>query len=149
MFFINVFAEPKNAKIRLAVKFFPPDPGQLQEEYTRSEFWRMCKMGQCIHPAIINWPLSCSFRYLFAMQIKRDLAEERLVCSDNTSALLISLLLQCEYSDYIFMVMDLESVCDCVPRMVLASSATVYFVCIVLLSLLVISSYSLYSVYPR
>nr|DBA25984.1 TPA: hypothetical protein GDO54_010299 [Pyxicephalus adspersus] len=65
--------KPKNDKMRLAVKFFPPDPGQLQEEYTR---------------------------YLFAMQIKRDLAEERLVCSDNTTALLISLLLQSEVGDY-------------------------------------------------
>ncbi|XP_063775330.1 FERM, ARHGEF and pleckstrin domain-containing protein 2 [Pseudophryne corroboree] len=65
--------KPKNAKLRLAVKFFPPDPGQLQEEYTR---------------------------YLFAMQIKRDLAEERLICSDNTTALLISLLLQSEVGDY-------------------------------------------------
>ncbi|KAG8135909.1 hypothetical protein E2320_008931 [Naja naja] len=26
---------PKNTVLRLAVKFFPPDPGQLQEEYTR------------------------------------------------------------------------------------------------------------------
>lgn len=26
---------PKNVMLRLAVKFFPPDPGQLQEEYTR------------------------------------------------------------------------------------------------------------------
>ncbi|XP_075717489.1 FERM, ARHGEF and pleckstrin domain-containing protein 2 isoform X2 [Rhinoderma darwinii] len=65
--------KPKNAKMRLAVKFFPPDPGQLQEEYTR---------------------------YLFAMQIKRDLVEERLLCSDNTTALLISLLLQSEVGDY-------------------------------------------------
>ncbi|XP_068136718.1 FERM, ARHGEF and pleckstrin domain-containing protein 2 [Hyperolius riggenbachi] len=65
--------KPKNSKMRLAVKFFPPDPGQLQEEYTR---------------------------YLFAMQIKRDLVEERLVCSDNTTALLISLLLQSEIGDY-------------------------------------------------
>ncbi|KAM9317128.1 FERM, ARHGEF and pleckstrin domain-containing protein 2 [Gastrophryne carolinensis] len=65
--------KPKNAKMRLAVKFFPPDPGQLQEEYTR---------------------------YLFAMQIKRDLAEERLMCSDNTTALLISLLLQSEVGDF-------------------------------------------------
>ncbi|KAG9494348.1 hypothetical protein GDO78_001939 [Eleutherodactylus coqui] len=65
--------KPKNAKMRLAVKFFPPDPGQLQEEYTR---------------------------YLFAMQIKRDLAEERLVCSDTTTALLISFILQSELGDY-------------------------------------------------
>uniref|UniRef100_A0A672V508 FERM, ARHGEF and pleckstrin domain-containing protein 2 n=1 Tax=Strigops habroptila TaxID=2489341 RepID=A0A672V508_STRHB len=59
--------------LRLAVKFFPPDPGQLQEEYTR---------------------------YLFALQIKRDLAEERLTCSDNTAALLISHLLQSEIGDF-------------------------------------------------
>ncbi|KAE8604510.1 hypothetical protein XENTR_v10014726 [Xenopus tropicalis] len=65
--------KPKNAKLRLAVKFFPPDPGQLQEEYTR---------------------------YLFALQIKRDLEEEKLVCFDSTTALLISLLLQSEIGDY-------------------------------------------------
>uniref|UniRef100_A0A803YIM7 FERM, ARHGEF and pleckstrin domain-containing protein 2 n=1 Tax=Meleagris gallopavo TaxID=9103 RepID=A0A803YIM7_MELGA len=40
------------------------------------------------------------FRYLFALQIKRDLAEERLTCSDNTAALLISHLLQSEIGDF-------------------------------------------------
>uniref|UniRef100_A0A8B9FDU4 FERM, ARHGEF and pleckstrin domain-containing protein 2 n=1 Tax=Amazona collaria TaxID=241587 RepID=A0A8B9FDU4_9PSIT len=64
---------PKTTVLRLAVKFFPPDPGQLQEEYTR---------------------------YLFALQIKRDLAEERLTCSDNTAALLVSHLLQSEIGDF-------------------------------------------------
>uniref|UniRef100_A0A8C2SXX0 FERM, ARHGEF and pleckstrin domain-containing protein 2 n=1 Tax=Coturnix japonica TaxID=93934 RepID=A0A8C2SXX0_COTJA len=64
---------PKTTMLRLAVKFFPPDPGQLQEEYTR---------------------------YLFALQIKRDLAEERLTCSDNTAALLVSHLLQSEIGDF-------------------------------------------------
>uniref|UniRef100_A0A8D0F8L4 FERM, ARH/RhoGEF and pleckstrin domain protein 2 n=1 Tax=Strix occidentalis caurina TaxID=311401 RepID=A0A8D0F8L4_STROC len=69
---IKQVRRPKTTMLRLAVKFFPPDPGQLQEEYTR---------------------------YLFALQIKRDLAEERLTCSDNTAALLVSHLLQCEYPD--------------------------------------------------
>uniref|UniRef100_A0A2H6NDJ3 FERM domain-containing protein n=1 Tax=Micrurus carvalhoi TaxID=3147026 RepID=A0A2H6NDJ3_9SAUR len=64
---------PKNTVLRLAVKFFPPDPGQLQEEYTR---------------------------YLFALQMKRDLAEERLTCNDNTAALLVSHLLQSEIGDF-------------------------------------------------
>ncbi|XP_040306321.1 FERM, ARHGEF and pleckstrin domain-containing protein 2 isoform X4 [Herpailurus yagouaroundi] len=64
---------PKNALLRLAVKFFPPDPGQLQEEYTR---------------------------YLFALQLKRDLLEERLPCADTTAALLASHLLQSEIGDY-------------------------------------------------
>nr|XP_020641970.1 FERM, RhoGEF and pleckstrin domain-containing protein 2 isoform X1 [Pogona vitticeps] len=70
---IKQIRRPKNAVLRLAVKFFPPDPGQLQEEFTR---------------------------YLFALQIKRDLAEERLTCSDNTAALLISHLLQSEVGDF-------------------------------------------------
>lgn len=64
---------PKSAVLRLAVKFFPPDPGQLQEEYTR---------------------------YLFALQLKRDLLEERLTCTDTTAALLASHLLQSEIGDY-------------------------------------------------
>ncbi|KAM9084825.1 FERM, ARHGEF and pleckstrin domain-containing protein 2 isoform 3-T6 [Megaptera novaeangliae] len=64
---------PKTTVLRLAVKFFPADPGQLQEEYTR---------------------------YLFALQLKRDLLEERLTCTDTTAALLASHLLQAEIGDY-------------------------------------------------
>nr|XP_023396040.1 FERM, ARHGEF and pleckstrin domain-containing protein 2 isoform X3 [Loxodonta africana] len=67
---IRQVRRPKNALLRLAVKFFPPDPGQLQEEYTR---------------------------YLFALQLKRDLLEGQLTCSDTTAALLASHLLQCQY----------------------------------------------------
>ncbi|NXD16977.1 FARP2 protein, partial [Nothocercus nigrocapillus] len=70
---IKQVRRPKTTMLRLAVKFFPPDPGQLQEEYTR---------------------------YLFALQIKRDLAEERLTCNDNTAALLVSHLLQSEIGDF-------------------------------------------------
>ncbi|KAB1278778.1 FERM protein; ARHGEF and pleckstrin domain-containing protein 2, partial [Camelus dromedarius] len=66
---VRQIRRPKNTVLRLAVKFFPPDPGQLQEEYTR---------------------------YLFALQLKRDLLEERLTCTDSTAALLTSHLLQCE-----------------------------------------------------
>ncbi|XP_076846496.1 FERM, ARHGEF and pleckstrin domain-containing protein 2 [Brachyhypopomus gauderio] len=64
---------PTNTLFRLSVKFFPPDPGQLQEEFTR---------------------------YLFSLQIKRDLMEGRLHCTENTAALLASHLLQCELGDY-------------------------------------------------
>uniref|UniRef100_A0A8C2YJD7 FERM, ARH/RhoGEF and pleckstrin domain protein 2 n=1 Tax=Chinchilla lanigera TaxID=34839 RepID=A0A8C2YJD7_CHILA len=70
---IRQIRRPKNAMLRLAVKFFPPDPGQLQEEYTR---------------------------YLFALQLKRDLLEERLTCAATTAALLTSHLLQAEIGDY-------------------------------------------------
>ncbi|XP_041861513.1 FERM, ARHGEF and pleckstrin domain-containing protein 2 isoform X1 [Melanotaenia boesemani] len=64
---------PANTLFRLSVKFFPPDPGQLQEEYTR---------------------------YLFSLQMKRDLMEGRLICTENTGALLASHLLQSEIGDY-------------------------------------------------
>uniref|UniRef100_A0A8C5GDV5 FERM, ARHGEF and pleckstrin domain-containing protein 2 n=1 Tax=Gouania willdenowi TaxID=441366 RepID=A0A8C5GDV5_GOUWI len=64
---------PSNALFRLSVKFFPPDPGQLQEEYTR---------------------------YLFSLQIKRDLMEGRLICTENTGALLASHIIQSEVGDY-------------------------------------------------
>lgn len=49
------------------MKFYTPDPGQLEEEYTR---------------------------YLYALQIKRDLAEGLLLCSDATACLLASYILQ-------------------------------------------------------
>ncbi|KAJ8418612.1 hypothetical protein AAFF_G00001110 [Aldrovandia affinis] len=64
---------PWNTLFRLSVKFFPPDPGQLQEEYTR---------------------------YLFALQVKRDMIEGKLVCSENTAALIASHLVQSEIGDY-------------------------------------------------
>uniref|UniRef100_A0A5F8H2A7 FERM, ARH/RhoGEF and pleckstrin domain protein 2 n=1 Tax=Monodelphis domestica TaxID=13616 RepID=A0A5F8H2A7_MONDO len=70
---IKQVQRPRSTLLRLAVKFFPPDPGQLQEEYTR---------------------------YLFALQIKRDLVEERMPCSDSTAALLTSHLLQMLVGDY-------------------------------------------------
>ncbi|XP_060716331.1 FERM domain-containing protein 7 isoform X2 [Tachysurus vachellii] len=52
---------------RFIVKFFPPDPGQLQKSLTR---------------------------YLFALQIKQDLSNGSLTCNDNSAALLVSHILQ-------------------------------------------------------
>ncbi|XP_058614571.1 FERM domain-containing protein 7 [Onychostoma macrolepis] len=59
---------------RFIVKFFPPDPGELQKELTR---------------------------YLFALQIKQDLSNGSLTCNDNSAALLVSYLLQAEIGDYV------------------------------------------------
>uniref|UniRef100_W5LLT8 FERM domain containing 7 n=1 Tax=Astyanax mexicanus TaxID=7994 RepID=W5LLT8_ASTMX len=61
-------------KFHFIVKFYPPDPGQLQKELTR---------------------------YLFALQIKQDLSNSSLTCNDNSAALLVSLLLQAEIGDYV------------------------------------------------
>uniref|UniRef100_A0A665VGE7 FERM, ARHGEF and pleckstrin domain-containing protein 2 n=1 Tax=Echeneis naucrates TaxID=173247 RepID=A0A665VGE7_ECHNA len=72
-FDIDVSVSEKHFRSKLSVKFFPPDPGQLQEEYTR---------------------------YLFSLQMKRDLTEGRLVCTENTGALLASHLVQSEIGDY-------------------------------------------------
>ncbi|XP_077987810.1 FERM, ARHGEF and pleckstrin domain-containing protein 2-like isoform X2 [Glandiceps talaboti] len=64
---------PKKTLCRFVVKFYNPDPGQLQDEFTK---------------------------YLFALQVKRDMALGRLPCSDNTVALLASYILQAEVGDY-------------------------------------------------
>ncbi|XP_074818855.1 LOW QUALITY PROTEIN: FERM domain-containing protein 7 [Natator depressus] len=64
---------PKEVLFKFMVKFFPVDPGHLREELTR---------------------------YLFSLQIKRDLAGGRLPCSENSAALLVSHLLQSELGDF-------------------------------------------------
>lgn len=56
------------------VKFYTPDPAQLEEEYTR---------------------------YLFCLQIKRDLAQGLMQCNDNTAALMASYIVQAECGDYV------------------------------------------------
>ncbi|XP_057330953.1 uncharacterized protein LOC130671215 isoform X3 [Microplitis mediator] len=60
--------------LRFCVKFYTPDPGQLEEEFTR---------------------------YLFCLQIKRDLAHGLLQCNDNTAALMASYIVQAECGDYV------------------------------------------------
>ena len=55
--------------LRFMVKFYIPDPSQLEEEYTR---------------------------YLFSLQIKRDLTIGHLQCNDNTAALMASYIVQGE-----------------------------------------------------
>ncbi|XP_065569964.1 FERM, ARHGEF and pleckstrin domain-containing protein 2-like [Artemia franciscana] len=59
--------------LRFVVKFYTPDPTQLEEEFTR---------------------------YLFGLQIKRDLAQGILHCHDSTSALLASYIVQAECGDF-------------------------------------------------
>ena len=53
--------------LRFSVKFYTPDPSQLEEEFTR---------------------------YLFSLQVKRDLATGVLQCNDNTAALMASFIVQ-------------------------------------------------------
>ncbi|CAF3881392.1 unnamed protein product [Rotaria sp. Silwood2] len=69
-----VLKQVTETKFSFCVKFYTPDPGQLEEEFTR---------------------------YLFALQIKRDLNIGTLLCSDNTAALLASYIVQAEIGDYL------------------------------------------------
>ncbi|CAF0727311.1 unnamed protein product [Rotaria sordida] len=69
-----VLKQVTETKFSFCVKFYTPDPGQLEEEFTR---------------------------YLFALQIKRDLNAGTLLCSDNTAALLASYIVQAEIGDYL------------------------------------------------
>ncbi|XP_067108692.1 LOW QUALITY PROTEIN: FERM, ARHGEF and pleckstrin domain-containing protein 1 [Osmerus mordax] len=64
---------PKHTVLRFVVKFFPPDHAQLLEELTR---------------------------YLFALQVRQDLACGRLTCNDSSAALLVSNIIQSEIGDF-------------------------------------------------
>ncbi|XP_058247306.1 FERM, ARHGEF and pleckstrin domain-containing protein 1 [Hemibagrus wyckioides] len=70
---IKQIKRPKHTALRFVVKFFPPDHAQLMEELTR---------------------------YLFALQIRQDLASGRLTCTDNSAALLVSHIIQSEIGDF-------------------------------------------------
>ncbi|XP_058404386.1 FERM, ARHGEF and pleckstrin domain-containing protein 1 isoform X1 [Diceros bicornis minor] len=70
---IKQIRRPKHVVVKFVVKFFPPDHTQLQEELTR---------------------------YLFALQVKQDLAQGRLTCNDTSAALLISHIVQSEIGDF-------------------------------------------------
>ncbi|XP_036423174.1 FERM, ARHGEF and pleckstrin domain-containing protein 1 [Colossoma macropomum] len=70
---IKQIRRPKHTVLRFVVKFFPPDHAQLMEELTR---------------------------YLFALQIRQDLASGRLTCTDSSAALLVSHIIQSEIGDF-------------------------------------------------
>ena len=61
---------PHQPILWFCVKFYTPDPAQLEDEFTR---------------------------YLFALQVKRDLSQGHLQCNDNTAALMASYIIQGEY----------------------------------------------------
>lgn len=65
---------PKDLNFRFLVKFYTPDPGLLEEELTR---------------------------YLFALQVKRDLICGTLYCQEHTAVLLASFIVQAEVGDYL------------------------------------------------
>ncbi|XP_028405562.1 FERM, ARHGEF and pleckstrin domain-containing protein 1-like [Dendronephthya gigantea] len=65
--------DPAKVLFRFGVKFYAADPVQLQEELTR---------------------------YLFALQIRKDLLNGRLVCNDKTACLLASYYVQGEFGDW-------------------------------------------------
>ncbi|CAL8072753.1 unnamed protein product [Calicophoron daubneyi] len=71
---IRQLSPGKELVFRFGVKFYTPHPNLLEEEYTR---------------------------YLFALQIKRDLVTGTLLCSENTAALLASYIVQAEIGDFI------------------------------------------------
>jgi FERM/RhoGEF/pleckstrin domain protein 2 len=60
--------------LHFCVKFYTPDPGQLEEEFTR---------------------------YLFCLQVKRDLSQGLMQCNENTAALMASYIVQAECGDYV------------------------------------------------
>lgn len=70
---IGKFMKSEPWKFNFEVKFYPPDPAQLQEDITR---------------------------YQLCLQIRNDILNNRLPCSFVTHALLGSYLVQSELGDY-------------------------------------------------
>ncbi|XP_061382709.1 FERM, ARHGEF and pleckstrin domain-containing protein 1 isoform X4 [Danaus plexippus] len=60
--------------LRFCVKFYTPDPARLEEEFTR---------------------------YLFCLQVKRDLMLGCIQCNENTAALMASYIVQAECGDFV------------------------------------------------
>ncbi|KOB70322.1 Uncharacterized protein OBRU01_15453 [Operophtera brumata] len=58
--------------LRFCVKFYTPDPARLEEEFTR---------------------------YLFCLQVKRDLMHGCIQCNENTAALMASYIVQGELTE--------------------------------------------------
>ena len=83
-----VLKQVSETKFSFCVKFYTPDPGQLEEEFTRSNSFTRIIGKLFIDPHLLI------FRYQFALQIKRDLQSGTLLCSDNTAALLASYIVQ-------------------------------------------------------
>uniref|UniRef100_A0AC34FZK9 FERM domain-containing protein n=1 Tax=Panagrolaimus sp. ES5 TaxID=591445 RepID=A0AC34FZK9_9BILA len=63
------------ARFYFIVKFYTPNPADLEEEYTR---------------------------YLISLQIRRDLAQGEFVCNENTAALLVAYIVQADCGDFSF-----------------------------------------------
>uniref|UniRef100_A0A914H0I2 FERM domain-containing protein n=1 Tax=Globodera rostochiensis TaxID=31243 RepID=A0A914H0I2_GLORO len=70
----QILVAQSDARFLFIVKFYTPNPAELEEEYTR---------------------------YLFALQIRRDLSRGELLCTnENTAALLVALIVQSECGDF-------------------------------------------------
>lgn len=89
--------------LRLCVKFYTPDPSQLEEEFTR--FVNNTRFFNSLH--FNNFTNHFRFRFLFCLQVKRDLASGILQCNDNTAALMASYIVQGDFlSFFFFLVME-------------------------------------------
>ena len=73
---------------RFCVKFYAPDPAQLEEEFTRYV------ISVYIRVNIHTYNNRCCYRFLFCLQVKRDLANGILQCNDNTAAIMASYIVQ-------------------------------------------------------
>lgn len=64
--------------------------------------WKMSSPGLCVQriSKLNKFFLLFCFRYLFALQIKKDLATGLLACNDVVASILASYIIQAETGDY-------------------------------------------------
>uniref|UniRef100_A0A7E4UW05 Moesin/ezrin/radixin homolog 1 n=1 Tax=Panagrellus redivivus TaxID=6233 RepID=A0A7E4UW05_PANRE len=70
----QITSTQSDARFYFIVKFYTPNPADLEEEYTR---------------------------YLISLQIRRDLAQGEFVCNENTAALLVAYIVQADCGDFL------------------------------------------------
>ena len=79
--------------LNFQVKFYPPEPAQLQEDLTR---YGIIENVMCLN----NSEYSSLTRYQMCLQIQNDIKNGKLPCSFVTHALLGAYLVQSELGDY-------------------------------------------------
>jgi len=73
-----------------------PESLELQREEEPQVKIGMLNGGNRIDYVLQEKPIESFNEYLFALQIKRDLACGHLICNDTSAALMVSHIIQCE-----------------------------------------------------
>ena len=92
----------KNPKMYFGLKFYTPEPNKLEDQLTRLIKTFLLSFFFCYYHFNLFSSLifNIYLRYLFSLQIKKDLSNGILQCNENTAALMASYIIQAEVGDF-------------------------------------------------